>query len=457
MIGAIIGDIVGSRFERVNHKSKEFELFDRKCRPTDDSVMTLAIAKAILECKGNFENLSQKAISNMQEFGRIYKKAGYGRSFIKWIWADDPQPYNSYGNGSAMRVSPCGYAATSIEEAKELSAMVTKVTHNHPEGMKGAEAVAVAIYLAKTGKSKEDIKQYIQDNYYNIDFTIDQIRLEYEFDVSCQGSVPVALEAFFESTDFEDAIRNAISVGGDSDTIAAMTGSIAEAFYGVPEETIDSAIDFLDGREMEILYYFEKEYPSKAFDEDGETTISIFCVLDKSVDKVIPAETTITIDGDLDGDVVHAWVDNVDMIPDFSSFDKSDRIEETKEFLEKAGSDVVKTAKKAGEGIFAAAKFTIDSINKAKDKVVDNLENCYELCADNPEDTERIMRAVKLLNAAGYDTRVKVTSGTMRGYVFAKGLEFSKAVTVLESEEGISLKDKPMDKKKADKIKKNAK
>ncbi|MBQ6370825.1 MAG: ADP-ribosylglycohydrolase family protein [Firmicutes bacterium] len=265
MIGAIIGDIAGSRYERRSHKSKEFDLFHWRCHPTDDSIMSLAVAEAILACAcdGDYEDLSEKAVSSMQRLGRIYRNAGYGRAFYQWIFDDDPKPYHSYGNGSAMRVSPCGFAAASIEEAKELSAKVTKVTHDHPEGMKGAEAIAVCVFLAKAGHTKDEIRTYIQDNYYNIDFTIDEIRDSYKFDVSCQGSVPVALEAFLESTDFEDAIRTAISVGGDSDTIAAMAGSVAEAYYGVPEELIESAIDYLDGREMEILNSFEKRFPSK--------------------------------------------------------------------------------------------------------------------------------------------------------------------------------------------------
>lgn len=321
MIGAIIGDIAGSRFERHSHKSKEFELFHRRCHPTDDSVMSLAVAEAILSCEGDYENLSEEAIASMQRLGRRYKNAGYGRAFIGWIFADNPKPYNSYGNGSAMRVGPCGFAAESLEEAKELSAKVTRISHNHPEGMKGAEAIAVAVYLAKAGQTKEEIRQYIQDNYYDINFTIDKIRDDYQFDVSCQGSVPVALEAFFESTDFEDAIRTAISVGGDSDTIAAMTGAIAEAFYGVPEELIDLAIDYLDSCEMEILYFFEKWFPSKALDEDGDP-ISVFDVIDYSVDKIIPEGATIEVDQDLGNGIVHGWVKDEDMIPDFSSFEK---------------------------------------------------------------------------------------------------------------------------------------
>ena len=267
MIGAIIGDIAGSRFERYNRKSKKFEMFHDRCRPTDDSIMSLAVAQAILDCDGNYDELSDRAIANMQKLGRKYKHAGYGRAFKNWLFEDDPQPYNSYGNGSAMRISPCGFAASSLEEAKTLSALVTQVTHNHPEGMKGAEAVAVAVYLAKAGHTKDEIRQHIHNNYYDIDFKIDEIRPHYTFDVSCQGSVPQALEAFFESTGFEDAIRTAISVGGDSDTIAAITGSVAEAYYGVPQGMIDSAMGYLDSCEKEILRRFEEKYPVRVSDQ----------------------------------------------------------------------------------------------------------------------------------------------------------------------------------------------
>ena len=285
MIGAIIGDIAGSRFEWNNYKSKKITLFNKKCRPTDDSVMSLAVAKAILVCKGNYEELSANAISCMQELGRIYKDAGYGGSFFKWLFAEDPQPYHSFGNGAGMRVGPCGFAAKTLEEAKELSAMVTRVSHDHPEGMKGAEAIAAAVFLAKSGESKEEIKAFIEENYYKIGFTLDGIRKRYTFDVSCQGSVPVALEAFFESTDFEDAIRNAISVGGDSDTIAAMAGAVAEAYYGIPENTILGALDYLDSREIEILRDFEKKFPSNALDAEGQPSGTIFDVLEAWMEK----------------------------------------------------------------------------------------------------------------------------------------------------------------------------
>lgn len=263
MLGAIIGDIVGSRFEWHNIKSKSFTLFDINCSPTDDSVMSVAVAKAILESNGAYDGIGKTAVKYMQEYGRKYPHAGYGERFFYWIFDSEPQPYNSWGNGSAMRISAAGFAAQSLDEAIELSRRISEVSHNHPEGIKGAEATAVAIYLAKTGKTLSEIKDYITSNYYSIDFTLDEIRDDYCFDVSCQGSVPQALEAFFESDSFEDAIRNAISIGGDSDTIAAITGGIAGAYYGVPENIRIQALSFLPEDLSEVVFEFENKYPSK--------------------------------------------------------------------------------------------------------------------------------------------------------------------------------------------------
>lgn len=455
MIGAIIGDVSGSRYERKNHKSKEFPLFDKKCRLTDDSIMSLAVAKAILESEEDIEALSQKAIFHMQGLGRAYSNAGFGGSFIRWIMQPDPKPYNSFGNGAAMRVGPCGYAADSIEKAKDLSARVTKVSHDHPEGMKGAEAVAVAIFMAKSGESKDDIRKYIEENYYDLDFTIDGIRDTYTFDVTCQGSVPVALEAFFESTDFEDAIRIAISVGGDSDTIAAITGSVAEAFYGIPEGILDSVIDFLDARQMEILYYFENKYPSKMLDENGEANATIFDFLDSAVDKIIPAGTEIEIDEEYSDGTVHGHVDNDVMVPDFSSFDenKPDLAEDAMEMLAQAGADAQEFAKKAGKGLFAAVKFAKDNINAAAEKAEANTEYCYEIMPYDREDTEDIMQAVEQLRANSFATYVGIYKGDMRGYVFLKGKDLKTAEKHLEVSDGLILKLRKTDKHTADKIK----
>lgn len=273
MIGAIIGDIVGSPYEWDNIRRKDFELFDEaECVPTDDSVMSLAIAKALLESKCDYSDLGEKAIAYMQKLGRLYPDAGYGGMFFQWINRRYPKAYNSWGNGSAMRVSACGYAADTVEQAKELAKTVSSVTHNHPEGIKGAESVAVAVFMALHGSSKAEIKDYIISNYYSIDFTLDDIRETYTFDVSCQGSVPQAFEAFFESVDFEDAIRNAISIGGDSDTIGAITGSLAEAYYGVPDSVRILATAFLDEYQKSILDAFELAFPPKVEAECNEIT-----------------------------------------------------------------------------------------------------------------------------------------------------------------------------------------
>ena len=260
MLGAIIGDISGSRFEWTNIKTKMFDLFTEECFPTDDSIMTLAIAKAILQCNEEHEGLEQETVQCMQKYGRRYPDAGYGMRFYEWLFTDNPKPYRSFGNGATMRVSPCGFAAKTLEEAVALSRAVTKVTHNHPEGMKAAEAVTTAIFMARSGRKMSEIRDCIEKKYYKIDFTLDAIRPAYEFDVTCQGSVPQAFEAFFESTGFEDAIRNAISIGGDSDTIAAIAGGMAEAYYGIPSSIRENVLAFLDNDLLDIVTNFEKKY-----------------------------------------------------------------------------------------------------------------------------------------------------------------------------------------------------
>jgi ADP-ribosylglycohydrolase len=256
MIGAIIGDIVGSRFEWNNYLKKDFELFTDDCFATDDSVMTLAVAKALVECRGNYSSLGAQAVKAMQEIGRHYPDCGFGGRFYGWLFSDNPAPYGSFGNGAAMRISPVGFVAKSVDEAKKLSRAVTEVTHNHLEGIKGAECTAVAIVLAREGKSKEEIKNYVLKNYYDIGFTVDEIRPNYHFNESCQGTVPQAMQAFFEADGFEDAIRTAISIGGDSDTLAAITGGVAEAYYGVSNTLKEKALRYLDARLAAVFYEF---------------------------------------------------------------------------------------------------------------------------------------------------------------------------------------------------------
>ena len=451
MIGAIIGDIVGSRYERYNHKSKDFELFDKKCHPTDDSIMSLAVAKAILDSEDDADSLPINAIACMQELGRIYRNAGYGKTFNMWIMSEKPLPYNSYGNGSAMRVSPCGYAADSIEKAKDLSSAVTKVSHDHPEGMKGAEAIAVAVYMAKTGASKEEIRKYIEENYYTLDFKIDDIRDTYKFDVSCQGSVPQALEAFFESEDFEDAIRIAISIGGDSDTIAAMAGSVAEAYYGVPEELVYGAMDYLDSREMEILYYFEKKYSSNAILEDGHTIVSLFEVLDEAVDKVFPEGSEVHVDEVYPDGTFKVSVDDESLVPDFSSFDQPE--EEIKDVFTIAGEEVARTARMAGRGLFTAIKSAKNNIDTSRDMIELDLERWYEIVPEDSEDTEDIIYAVEHLRDDGYQAGVTVYKGTMRGYVLLKEKNKIQAKKHLEMPSGNILELRQIDKYAAEKVK----
>lgn len=230
IIGAIIGDIVGSRFEFNNYRNTNFELFDRGSDFTDDTVMTIAVADWLL---------SGVSLANiMRDWAHEYPNRGYGGMFYAWLFPLDEREmkaYNSFGNGAGMRVSPCGYYANSLEEALELAKQSAEVTHNHPEGIKGAQAIAAAIFLARQSKPKDYILRYIEQTFgYNLHRTCDEIRPNYEFDVTCQGSCPEAIIAFLESVDYESALRLAVSLGGDSDTIACMTGSIAAAYYGVP-------------------------------------------------------------------------------------------------------------------------------------------------------------------------------------------------------------------------------
>lgn len=261
MLGAIIGDIVGSRFEWNNIKTKKFDFLTYKCSVTDDSIMSLAIAKAILDSGADYSQLGAHAVKCMQEIGRPHPECGFGGMFYRWIYSDDPKPYGSYGNGAAMRVSACGFAAGSLDEAIAMSKAVTEVTHNHPEGIKGAEATAVTIYMARHGSNILEIRDYINEHYYPMNFTLDGIRDSYTFNETCQDTVPQAIMAFLESTDFEDAIRNGISIGGDSDTLAAITGGIAEAYYGIPSEIRKHALTFLDEQLLGILVDFENKYP----------------------------------------------------------------------------------------------------------------------------------------------------------------------------------------------------
>ncbi len=284
MLGAIVGDIVGSVYERHNIKTKEFPLFRDDCRFTDDTVMTCAVAEAVMKggAKDDF-------IDAMKKYGRMYPHAGYGGRFRDWIFSDDREPYYSYGNGSAMRVSPCAWdmdcgfcARTGIwpMNGRAVAELSAAVTHDHPEGIKGALAITDAIFLCRyyfggycgdyeepinndPAECKRRVREHIEAVFgYDLSKTLDEIRPAYRFSASCQDTVPQAIIAFLESTDFEDAIRNAISLGGDSDTIAAMAGSIAEAAYGIPEWIRDKAWSYLDEPLKDVLRRWKKFLPN---------------------------------------------------------------------------------------------------------------------------------------------------------------------------------------------------
>jgi len=235
LMGAIAGDVIGSRFEFHPHRSTDFELFTSQCRFTDDTLLTIAVADALLHDLNYAETI--------QQYGRRFPNAGFGGFFRRWLHSEDPQPYNSFGNGSAMRVSPVGWAFNSVEDVLKEAERSAAITHNHPLGIQGAQAVALAIFLARTGSSKQHLKKEISQRFdYNLDQTLDEIRPHYTFDETCQGSVPQSIIAFLESNSLDDAIRKAVSLGGDADTQACIAGSIAEAFYGRANEAMQKEI-----------------------------------------------------------------------------------------------------------------------------------------------------------------------------------------------------------------------
>lgn len=254
MIGAIAGDIIGSAYEFHYTKNLNFDLFLPSSRFTDDTVLTVAVADCILHGKDYAKTF--------KEYGSRYPNAGYGTMFRKWLGRKDPRPYGSYGNGSAMRVSPIGFAFGTLEEILLEAERSALVTHDHPEGIKGAKAIAAAVFLARSGESKEYIRQYVEGSFgYNLHQTLDDIRPSYRFDETCQGSVPQAIIAFLESNDFEDTIRKAVSLGGDSDTLACMSGGIGQAFYKyIPENIVKAVRESLDPETLNIVDQFNKKY-----------------------------------------------------------------------------------------------------------------------------------------------------------------------------------------------------
>ncbi|MDM8519862.1 ADP-ribosylglycohydrolase family protein [Anaerolineales bacterium HSG6] len=261
MIGAIVGDVIGSVFERFNTKSMEFPLFSQFTRFTDDTVLTVAVADAIMSRDAQADH-SHLYATKIKAYGRRYPNAGYGQMFRNWVASDSMEGYGSYGNGSAMRVSPVGFAFDSLDEVLKEAKLSAMVTHSHPQAVIGAQAVASAIFLARNGESKAAIKQFVSDKFgYNLNQTLDEIRPVYKFDVSCAGSVPQAIIAFLESEHFEDAIRKAISLGGDSDTIACIAGGIAQAHYKkIPSELVERVWSFLDAELQDVVSRFNERY-----------------------------------------------------------------------------------------------------------------------------------------------------------------------------------------------------
>ena len=261
MHGAILGDIIGSpyEFDRGN-KSKDFPLFSQKSKYTDDTVMTIAVAEAFMDAQGatDLDWIRRRLITSMQHYGRHYPYAGYGRMFRQWLSAKDPQPYGSYSNGSAMRVSSVAWLYNDLDTVRCMARLSAEVTHNHPEGIKGAESTTAAIFLARTGHSKAEIRSYIEGQFgYDLSRTCDETRPGYHHVESCQETVPEAITAFLEGESFEDVIRTAVSLGGDCDTLTCIAGSIAEGFYGVPEDLKRECRNHLPQQLLEVLQKFD--------------------------------------------------------------------------------------------------------------------------------------------------------------------------------------------------------
>lgn len=292
MYGAILGDMVGApyEFDRGN-KSKDFEMWNRKVRFTDDTVMTIAVADAILTAgkDSGEKEIKEELVKKMQAWGRKYPNSGYGGRFVHWLGSRKPKPYGSYGNGSAMRVSSVGWLYDTIEKTREVARWTAEVTHNHPEGIKGAEATAAAIFMARNGATKDEIKEYVVKEFcYDLSRTCDEIRPGYHHDESCQKTVPEAITAFLEGSDFEDVIRTAVSLGGDCDTLTCIAGGMAEAFYGIPIKMMVETCDRLGDDMIEVLQAFDD---IRNGDSSDDTDIEGNSVIFSAV-KEFRAETT---------------------------------------------------------------------------------------------------------------------------------------------------------------------
>lgn len=285
MYGAILGDMVGApyEFDRGN-KSKDFEMWNRRVRFTDDTVMTIAVADAILTAgkDSGEKEIKEELVKKMQAWGRKYPNSGYGGRFVHWLGSRKPKPYGSYGNGSAMRVSSVGWLYDTIEKTREVARWTAEVTHNHPEGIKGAEATAAAIFMARNGATKDEIKEYIVKEFcYDLSRTCDEIRPGYHHDESCQKTVPEAITAFLEGEDFEDVIRTAVSLGGDCDTLTCIAGGMAEACYGVPAEMMEKTFERLGDDMIKVISDFDKLRSGSSVDLFLEENAIVTAAIDK--------------------------------------------------------------------------------------------------------------------------------------------------------------------------------
>jgi len=262
MYGAILGDVVGSRFEFDRGPwTKEFELVTARCGWTDDTVMTVAVAEALLKAgrEASVETIKEECIRSMKKWGRKYPNAGYGARFVRWVLTNEPTPYNSLGNGSAMRVSAAGWLYDSLERTREVAKATAEVSHNHPEGIKGAECTAAVMFLARTGAGKEEIREYVTREFgYDISKTVDQVRPFHHHDETCMDALPKALISFFEGESYEDVIRNAVSLGGDTDTIAAIAGAMGEAFFGMPAKLRALCLANVEADMAEVVKRFDE-------------------------------------------------------------------------------------------------------------------------------------------------------------------------------------------------------
>ena len=261
MYGAVFGDIIGSRFEfDRGGKTKDFELFTKEDQWTDDSVMTIAVMEALMNAgkDADVETIKEECIKSMKKWGQKYPDAGYGGRFYGWVLSKDPKPYGSWGNGSAMRVSGAGYVYETVERTREVAKATAEVTHNHPEGIKGAECTAAVMFLARTGKSKDEIKEYVVKEFgYDVSKTVDELRPLHEHVESSMDSLPKALASFFEGNSYEDVVRNAVSLGGDTDTLAAIAGAMGDAMYGVPKDIFVKGLEYLESDMKETLNDFQ--------------------------------------------------------------------------------------------------------------------------------------------------------------------------------------------------------